>query len=152
MSDLTQSGPTLVLGEINSKLTAAAAAHPLTLANVTLGVPSASPGGSTDNTQITATAVAGQGFSGSVTVTYNRLDIGVMFAGWPKTAAVTGGAANVNARDLLPQLNTTYKLDLQVADIVDGPLGLSTYPSNYNLVMAAGSLVYTGSLLVSVGP
>ena len=146
MSDLTQSGPTLLLGLINAA-NPNLPNGPLTAGNVTLGAPSSNVGA--NNTQVTVTGVTGQGYSGTETFTYNRLDIGAMFTGWGKTATLTGGAAFHQTTDLLAPLNAAYDLDLQPSDVVNETL-TGTVPYSYTLKMAADSLTYLNQVNVQI--
>jgi hypothetical protein len=151
MSDLTKDGVTLILGEINTKL--AAGNIPLSTSNVTLGVPSRSAAGTTDNSQIDVVAIAGQGYTGDQEITYNRLDIETVLTNLgAATPAIANAGTLVNASDLLAAINSTYALALVPADIVDGPINATAYPFAYTLNIADGSLVYTGSLPVSIDP
>jgi hypothetical protein len=122
---------------------------PVSASNVTLGTPTAT--GATPNTSVEMTGIAGQGYSGSDTITYDRIDIGAMFTTWgDNPATVPNGATYTNASDMLPTINATYGTDLQAADIVDGAIGASSYPFAYSLVMAAGCLAYTGELAINI--
>jgi hypothetical protein len=149
MSDLTQDGLTLILDLINSSNNLTLTQGPLTSSNVGLGDPSASPDGSSHNTQVTLTATPHGPYYGSVTVIYDRLDIGSMFSGWGVSASI-GGNSYVNASDMLATINSAYNLDLQASDIVDGPLNIDSYPASAVLEIASNSLVYTGSLNVAL--
>lgn len=122
---------------------------PVSASNVTLGTPTAT--GSTPNTSLDITAIAGQGYTGSDTVMYDRIDIGAMFSTWSDSPVpIANGATYTNASDLLPYINATYHTDLQAADIVDGAIGAGSYPFAYNIVIAADCLAYIGELPVNL--
>ena len=150
MSDLTQSGPTLIFDLINTA-NPGLPNGPLSASNVTLGTPAANTtNGSGDNSQVEVTGIEGQGYSGTDVFTYNRIDIGAMFTTWGISATLSGGSGFTNASDMLTALNAAYSLDLQASDIVDGPIGASSFPDSYTLTIADGSLVYTGTLAVTL--
>lgn len=149
-SDLTQTGETLILqmaNDANPNLSAG----PLSATNVTLGTVSTLTG--TPNSAIALTAVANQGYSGSVTVTYNRLDIqtSVMAVLAPTGATLAKGSFTVVA-DLLPALNTAYNLGLVADDLANGAtvLNLTNGAGSATLVMAPTSLKYLGTLTVTI--
>lgn len=147
MSDLTQTGQTLLLGMINAA-NPSLPNGPLSTSNVTFGLPATGVNGK--NTTISVSGIDGAGYTGAQSVDYDRLDIGVMFTNWAVTADVPNGPSYTNASDLLPYLNTTYNLNVQVSDIVDGAIGISSYPATYTLQMNVNSLTYTGSLDVQL--
>lgn len=146
-SDLTQTGPTLVYGLINTA-NPSLQNGPLTTANTTLGNPAST--GSTPNTSLEITAVEGEGYTGNDTVTYNRIDIGAMFETWGIAPSIPNGPSFTNASDLLSYLNETYSLNLQVSDINDGQIGADSYPATYTIVIANNSLTYINQLTVTL--
>jgi hypothetical protein len=151
-SDLTQTGEALVYGMVN-------AANPslqngaLSSANTSLGAPMVT--GATPNTSVEITATANQGYSGNVTVDYNRLAIDTqvfnIYAPDGATVVNTGGTmATIN--DVVAALNTTYGLNLQAEDVSNGStaLSLTNEAGTCTVDIAATSLVYTGSLNVAI--
>jgi hypothetical protein len=149
MSDLTQSGLTLILQLVNDLNSDTLTKGPLTSGNVTLGNPSGSPDGSSKNTQITLDSVDGGPYYGTQTVIYDRLDIGGMFTGWGINPSI-GGNSYINASDTLASINSAYNLNLQPGDIIDGPLNIGSYPATASLEISPNSLVYTGTLSLSL--
>lgn len=147
-SDLTQTAEALIYALVNAA-NAGLAGNPASASNITLGTPTVISAGG-DNTSLTLTAIPGHGYTGVDTVTYNRLDIAAVFTALGVTPTLNGGSGYLNASDLLAPLKTAYGLNLQASDIVDGAIGAGAYPFSYNLVMAAGSLAYTGSVAVTL--
>jgi hypothetical protein len=151
-SDLTQTGQTLVYGLIN-------AANPnlqngaLSAVNTTLGAPAGT--GSTPNTSVQVSAVANQGYTGNVTVNYNRLDIqNQVFSVLAPSGAtvVNAGGSMATVNDVVTAINSTYNLNLQAGDVSNASteLSLSEDAGSCTIEIAAGSLTYTGSLNVTI--
>lgn len=151
-SDLTQTGQTLVYGLIN-------AANPnlqngaLTTVNTSFGAPAGT--GSTPNTSLQVTAVDNQGYSGQVTVNYNRLDIQnqVFSVLAPSGASVVNtNSAMATVGDVLAAINSTYNLNLQEGDVSNGAtaLSLTNDAGSCTIEIDPGSLAYTGSLNVTI--
>jgi hypothetical protein len=151
-SDLTQTGQTLVYGLIN-------AANPslpngaLSATNTTLGVPAGT--GTTPNTSVTVTAIANQGYTGSVTVKYTRLDIqnDVFSVLAPGGATVVNtNAAMQTVSDVVTAINAAYSINLQPSDVSNGStaLVLTNDAGTCQIDIAPGSLTYTGTLSVSI--
>lgn len=147
MSDLTKTAKELFYALVNDA-NAALSAKPLADTNVSLSAPTSGTFGE-KNTKVTITALADQGYSGTVDVTYNRLDIATLFSDASLTASIEGDSFT-NASDLLTDLNSRYGLNLQASDIVEGDLSAQVYPGTYDLVMAAGSLAYTGTVTIDL--
>lgn len=144
VTDFTKAPEQILLDLINNDNTSA-----LTTAQVTLGTPSTS--GGAENTSVTLTAVAGSGYSGSQTVTYNRVDIATVPGSRP-TEFPVGSATKIS--DMLPQINAQYQINLTAADIVDATLptfdGTPNEVKTFELVMAAGALVYLNQVTLSI--
>ena len=151
-SNLTQTGEVLLLALINTQ-------NPnlpngaLTNANVTLGTPTAS--GTTPNSSLAVNAVAGQGYQGSVTVTYNRLDIqnDVFSVLAPSGATVVNTGGTMAAiSDVVAAINASYNLNIVEADVSNWTtaLSLTEDAGSCTIDIAAGSLVYTGTLNVAI--
>lgn len=110
------------------------------------------------NTGAHVAAVKGSGYIGSVDITYNRLDIGLLF----EKIAVNldlgeDGSGNpikpATTKDLLPALNARYGLGLDVSDITDAPVTTTgNAPWQATITIATGSLAYVGELDLTVGP
>lgn len=122
---------------------------PLTATNSTLGTPAAS--GTTPNTTVTLTAVAGEGYTGEVTISYGRIDIGAMFTTWGDSPVLVPSGANyTTVAELIAYLNSTYTLDLQDSDVVTGSIPAGPYPYSYTLTMNSASLAYIGTLPITL--
>lgn len=147
MSDLTKTSKALFYDLVNSA-NAALASNPLSDSNVTLSVPTDGTFGD-KNTQVTITAIAEEGYKGSVDVTYDRLDIGTLFSDASITPTVEGDGF-ADAAALLSAINSQYGLNLSADDIQNDDLSAQTYPSTYTLTIAAGSLAYIGTVDVSL--
>jgi hypothetical protein len=104
--------------------------------------PSANATGAQRNTTVQITSVEGSGFTGSVDWQYNRVDI-----------SIVPGIRSTLISQLLPNINLAYGIQLTAADIVDGPIptfiGLPNEKHNFTLVIAANSLVYYNSVVLT---
>lgn len=110
------------------------------------------------NTGAHVAAVKGSGYIGSVDITYNRLDIGILF----EKIAVNldlgeDGDGNpvkpATTKDLLAALNARYGMGLEESDIVDSPITTTgSAPWSATITMADDSLAYIGELDLTVGP
>lgn len=154
-SDLTKTGSQLVYALIN-------AANPglangaLDPTNTTLSAPTALTGDpSGQNTKVTVNATAGHGYINGKDLTYNRLDIQTqVFSVLAPTGAALIDAATpyVAVQDILAAVNTKYGINLQASDVAnptDALVGAS-YPKTATINIAAGSLTYVGSLVVTI--
>lgn len=151
-SDLTQSGPTLVYQMVNTA-NATLPNGPLSASNSTLGTPNAT--GSTPNTSIQISATAGQGYTGNVTVNYARLDIDTdVFSVLAPSGAtvINAGGTMAHVSDVVTALNAAYNLNLQQSDVSNwsSALSLADDAGSATIQIAAGSLVYLGSLVVTI--
>lgn len=117
---------------------------------LTFGVPTVLSEG-THNTTVVATAVADSYYEGSVTLTYNRIDLNEV-PGIRSKQFVMGTAVNIS--DLIPQINEAYQLNLQLADFIDGPLPtLPLSGSNpevaFELIAGPESLIFHNRVTLS---
>ena len=149
-SDLTQSGENLVLGMVNAANTDLPNG-PLSSSNVTLGAPTAT--GASPNTSVEFSAIASHGYTGSVTCTYDRLDISAdVFSVLAPGGATLVDASYATIADLLAPLNTAYAINLQAGDISNGAtaLSLTEDAGTATIEIASTCLTYTGSLVVTI--
>lgn len=151
-SDLTQTGETLLYALINVA-NAPLQNGDLTNTNTSLAAPAVT--GSSPNTSVLVTATANQGYSGSVTVSYNRLaiDTDVFSAIAPGGATVVNtGGTMATVADVVAAINTAYSLNLQAADVSNGAtaLSLTNDAGSCTIQIAAGSYTYTGSVMVTI--
>ena len=119
----------------------------LTTAQVTIGAPSVKTDtGDHRNTNVTLTAVGGQGFSGSVTVAYTRRGLNDSVASPVDSLSVAGGTdAAVIVSDLASQLGlVASELHLEDPAAPGTPLsGPQTgQQASLNLVASTTSLLY----------
>lgn len=102
------------------------------------------------NTSVKVVAVKDSGYIGDVDVTYNRLDIGLLF----KNIALNLDVAKpATTKDLLPKLNSKYGLGLTIDDIEDNAVDMSgDGPHTHTIVMKVASLAYIGQVTTTIGP
>lgn len=126
--------------------------------NTTLGAVAAAASGTVPNTSLLITAVAGEGYTGEVTVLYNRLDIqadvfSVLAPGG--ATVVNSGGAMATVADVVAALNSTYNtltveiLDSDISNDTDA-LSLVNDAGSVTLTVASTSLAYTGTLAVQI--
>jgi hypothetical protein len=153
-SDLTQLGPALVYALVNAANSAHLTNGPLSPANATVGAPTAlSSDPSGKNTAVTLTAIIGQGYTGTVNIDYNRLDIQAdVFAVLAPAGATLVNAAFATNADLLAPLNAAYNLNLQPSDLETPAAAIDTsaLPMEVTLNIALTSLTYLGNLVVTI--
>jgi hypothetical protein len=145
--DFTKAPEQILLDQINNDNSSA-----LTLTQVSFGLPTTVGGASpARDTQVTVSAVAGEGYSGSVVVEYNRVNISTV-PGARSTIFPKGSAVNIS--DLIPQINAAYQINLTTADYTDGPLPTFTGTPNeehtFQLVMNSDSLPFENSVTLTV--
>lgn len=154
VSDYTKSAQQIIIDLVNNDNTLA-----LTPALVTFGAPTAATvGGSiTRDTDLTLTAVAGSGYSGSQTIHYNRVNLANV-PGSRSTVFPKGNAVNIS--DLVPEINAAYGInmsntaDAQHPDFVDAALPTFTGTPNeqhdFQFTADANSLVWENSVTLTV--
>lgn len=104
------------------------------------------------NTKITVSAKVGSGFSGSVQVIYDRINL-AQVPGVRGTVFTTDG--EVAIAHLIPKINAAYQINLSLADIVDAPLPIFSGATpnqtlTFTLMATATCLIYQGSLTLSI--
>jgi Zn-dependent alcohol dehydrogenase len=144
--DFTKSDVQILLDQINEDNTSA-----LTIALVSFGAVATDNGG-VRNSKISATALAGSGYSGSVDFLYNRVDLATI-PGARSTVFQAGDATNLS--DLIDEINVAYQLNLTAADFVDAPIpafpGAEPHETQtIDLVAKAGSLIFVGTLTLTI--
>lgn len=145
--DFTKAPDQVLLDQINHDNTST-----LTLAQITYGIPTAMTGTNPNpDTQITLTAASGSGYSGSVTVSYNRVQLNSI-PGARTTIFPIGSASKIS--DLVPAVNTAYQINLTSADYTDGVLPTFTGTPNeehaFQIAATADSVVYEGVMNLTV--
>lgn len=155
-SDLTLSALDLVYGLIND----ANPNHPkgvFDFNSVAIGTPQPltnHPSG--HNTQVVLTAVPGSGYSGEVTVTFDRLNLSDVFAS-KGVSGVLGmsGSGFSDSYSLLDSLNGAYTLNLQQQDVVLESLPAAdqtTGDITYTLQAHPNSLAFQGTQDITISP
>lgn len=148
MSDLTKIPKQVMIDLINTDNGSA-----LTDALLDFGLPTAATGQTpARNTELTVTAKAGSGYTGSVVVTYNRLHLttGILTPSGKDATFVAGDKLKI--KDLIPELNALLNINLTDDDYVDGDLptfvgGIPNEEHDVSVVAKADSLCYIGSLI-----
>jgi len=103
--------------------------------------------GASRNTQVNVSGTGTTTFTGTKPVTYDRLDLAVLFGGLNLSILDTGEYATT--LDLLPIINGRYGLAMDATDIEDAPLDLDgAYPKAQTLVAKPTSYLYTGQVAV----
>jgi hypothetical protein len=147
VSDFTKDPKQILLDLINDQNSSS-----LQVAMLTFGLPTAATGSSpARDTDLILTAVQGSGYTGSVTVSYNRVDMATI-PGVRATVFQKGDATKIS--DLIPEINTAYQLALTTDDYVDGALPTFTGTPNeqhdFNVVAGADSIPYRGTMILQV--
>lgn len=144
--DFTKSAVQILIDQINEDNTST-----LTPALINFGAV-AVDGGGLRNSNITATAVGGSGYTGSVQFKYDRVDLATIPGARP-TAFLVGDA--INLADLIDEINVAYQLGLTAADFVD--VAIPAFPGTephetqtINLAAKATSLIYRGTLVLTL--
>lgn len=103
------------------------------------------------NTAITVSGAVGSGYTGSVPLFYDRVAV-TGFVGTVDLTFQLGDAQNV--ADLVPEVNSLLNINLTADDFTDAALpAFGNEPNEtqpVDVVIAAGSLVYTGTLTINV--
>jgi hypothetical protein len=103
----------------------------------------------TANTQVTITPAQLTGYTGELTVYYQRIDISQVLSS--QSVLISPGAQAKNLSDIIDQINSGYGLDLQSTDYVDTPLPTtvvtsgSAAPVSVTISINPNSLKYTGT-------
>lgn len=148
--DFTKLPQQIIVDRINNDNAVNGAA--LTPALLDFGLPTAAGGASpARNTDLTLTAKSGSGYSGSVTVHYNRVDLSTV-PGTRSTTFPKGDAVKVS--DMISEINAAYGINLQSGDYVDGNLPTFTGTPNeeyeFQLTADADALCWFGSVMLTV--
>lgn len=145
--DFTKAPEQIVLDQINNDNSSA-----LTLTQVSFGLPTAATGTSpARDTDCTVSSIANEGYSGSVVVHYNRVDISTV-PGSRSKIFPKGSAVNIS--DLVPQINAAYQINLTSADYTDAALPTFTGEPNeehdFQLTISSDSLPFKNSVTLTV--
>lgn len=105
----------------------------------------------TRNTKLALSTVPGSGFSGGLTITYNRIDLGTLGQGGEYSIDLVDGDLKIS--DLVARLNVTFKTGLRAGvDYTDANLPAIAQGSDDEVVLTALALskVYRGTLTLTV--
>lgn len=149
MSDYSKRPQAIILDLIKDFNPAAAS---LTEELLSWGLPTIHAGELPRNTDLTITAAEGSGYSGEVTLNYNRVNLGA-FPGADAISLPIGNASNVS--ELLGELNAALGVNIEPGDIVDGEI--PAFPGEapnetvqVTLTFSADNLVFQGSYTFTV--
>lgn len=145
VADFKQTDEQIIMGLINNDNGTA-----FTAAQIIFG--EAVSTGNTENdleTNMVVTAASGSGYTGSVTVKYNRVGLGFMADLAPDWVIVTDEAQST---DLIALLNEKFGINLQETDIVDEelPVLLPDAPEQFVLQAAAESKIFAGEVSLTL--
>lgn len=107
----------------------------------------------THNTVVIARSTPTSPYEGEMEVTYNRIDLGELFAELDPYLVADSGAKYIS--DVIPLINEKYKLNLTGDDYLDGPLpdsSLTPVSEGASFVLKANprSLIYIGQAALRV--
>lgn len=152
ISILSKSSLDLVIDLINAANTATKAKFDETKILVSNPTVLDASDASGHNTKAHVSAVKGGGYVGNVDVTYNRLDIGLLFKGIAANLDL-GSTVPKTTKDLLDSLNARFGLGLTEDDIEDQPIDTSaSQPWTTTVAIKTSSLAYLGTLTLTIGP
>jgi hypothetical protein len=124
---------------------------PLTTEQVDIGGPVVLVGDDAGNTSVSLTAIAGSGYSDSVTVKYNRIEMSSI-PGALSTVFSRNGSTTLSG--LLTEINTRYGLQITQDDIVDATINLNPLLPNgtesMGLTASSTALVWLGQLPITI--
>ena len=112
--------------------------------NLTLGKPVVKVGDPSGNTTLNVRGIQGEDYAGQVAITYNRLDLGVLFQGTYRPEFTALGQSNLYR--LLPEINKALGLNLTPKDLNDVNLKLLEEGDQVTIELRAspGSVAYIG--------
>lgn len=154
MSSIPLSGAQLIFQMVN-RANPSLKLGPLSASNVTMGAATPLNGDLTGkNSKITLTAIPGSGYSGSCTLTFNRLDINQAFIQLGIPALSFQNNSYGTSTDFIDYLNAAHGLNLQASDIVEEVLPAADTVGNisYTLKMDPSCLCFTGQLPLTITP
>ena len=121
----------------------------LTESQVAVSVAAANANGQVSrDTQVTLTAKPGAPYRNKVTVSYNRIDLAVLFKSFDVNVGIDV-KEGMTTDDLLPLINAKYGTDFEAADIVQAPLTVGEGKRIAVLKAAEGNLVFKGEVNVA---
>ena len=102
------------------------------------------------DTVVKIDAIPGKGYRGSVTVYYNRIDLGVLFLNVDANVGITVTEGDTSDK-LIPLLNEKYGTHFEAGDLVEVPLEVSTDVKEVTLAAVGGNVMYKGQFVVKYG-
>lgn len=126
---------------------------PLKVGDVTFDVPVVVSNG-TRNTSVVMRGVRANGFRGTRTIRYNRLDLSVAMPptdGQSMEVMVPNDGFETKL-EVCDRLNKLYNLKIGADDIVDGPVDTTVLPASTTIQSKAGSLAWFGSMSIEFVP
>jgi hypothetical protein len=117
---------------------------------LTFGVPAAHAGAK--NTVVQATATPDAGYTGTINVFYNRINLALIPGTRSKIFTV---GTNVNLVDLIPAINARYLINLTPDDYINIalPVFSGATPNqllDFNVTIKSTSLIYFGTLILQL--
>jgi hypothetical protein len=144
---MAQINPSLTaLGNLLAAVNTANTGQTITTAQVTAGTANVQAAdGEGRNTNVVLTAVANQGYTGTVTVSYIRLGLATSIASPNWNFAGSSGQTAASIISALATTNNLVATELQLEnptnnDVIAGPI--TNEPATLNLVSITGSLLY----------
>jgi len=149
MSDMTKTSKVAVMALINHDN-----GKGVTADQIVMGIPTVNNTGVL-NTTLTLTAVAGKGYVGSQTFTYNRLHLTTAILAPSGLTATFPKGSMAKIADVVTLLNALLNINMQADDFIDGDLapfvgGVANETQVVQIVANANSLAYIGSVLVTL--
>ncbi len=120
---------------------------------VTVGAPAKNTDASiVRDTVVTITAIPGKGYRGSVTVYYNRIDLGILFKNLDANVGLTVADGGEDSdQNMITLINQKYGTHFEVGDLVPVQLTKSEDIQEVTLVAVGGNLMYEGEFKVKYG-
>jgi len=116
----------------------------------TIGAPSAqtpADGQENTNSQVTLTAVDGSGFTGTKTIRYRRLALGATKPGAKTNYNITGADTLATIKSAIAVEHNLVESDFDLAGTIPAQ---GAGPATFTLTAVADSVLYTGTLDVTV--
>lgn len=135
-----------LIGFINAK-----SGTSFTEGQLTVGVPAAIEGAQSGqrNTSVEVSGVPAQGFNGTKTINYFRLDLAETFAGVVGGLNAKGPRESGRSADVLDDIFVQTGVQLEASDIVDEAVDFSA-AGTYILKAAPGNLKWIGQVEVAI--
>lgn len=104
------------------------------------------------DTVVKIDAIPGKGYRGSVTVYYNRIDLGVLFLNVGANVGINVPIGGESSDDrLIGLINAKYGTHFEAGDLVAVPLTASADIQEVTLAAVGGNVMYQGQFVVKYG-